>query len=366
MKRNYYVLSSGKLVRKNNTFYFEEIFEDQRPEFLDDREEECLNQISELEIAEGAPEAMEPKKIPRKPIPVEDIEALFIFGELTFNKRFLNYAATKGILIHFYNYYGFYTGSFIPRETNVSGKLTVRQAEHYGNLEKRRVLASQFVLGAAKNILKNLAYYGSRGSDLTKEIENINSLAESVPDITNIKELMGLEGNIRQIYYSCWEKILTKDFEFGKRSKRPPENPLNALISFGNSLVYNTVLSELYKTQLNPLISFLHEPGTARYSLSLDLAEIFKPLLTDRIIFSTINKGMIKPGNFMKELNFCYLKEAGRKVFIKEYDEKLKTTIKHRTLKRRVSFRQLIRLEAYKIIKHLLGDEEYKPFVIWW
>lgn len=97
---------------------------------------------------------MEPKKIPRKPIPVEDIEALFIFGELTFNKRFLNYAATKGILIHFYNYYGFYTGSFIPRETNVSGKLTVRQAEHYGNLEKRRVLASQFVLGAAKKYLK--------------------------------------------------------------------------------------------------------------------------------------------------------------------------------------------------------------------
>ena len=138
------------------------------------------------------------------------------------------------------------------------------------------------------------------------------------------------------------------------------------MISFGNSLVYTTVLSEIYKTQLNPLISFLHEPGERRFSLALDIAEIFKPLLSDRIIFALMNKNMITEKHFDKQMNYCYLSEAGRKIYLQEYDTKLKTTIKHRQLKKSVSYRHLIRLECYKIIKHILGEKEYEPFKIWW
>lgn len=351
-------------MRRKNTLYFEPGFEDSGE--VDAVEEEEFSAGDENESSSEENELLEPQKITRKPLPVEDIEAIFTFGEIKFNTRFINFCASKGILIHFYNYYGNYTGSFIPKETLVSGKLTVNQVAHYVKKAKRVDIASKLILGASANILKNLNYYNVRDCDLKVETENINNLRDSLQNAQEIKEIMGIEGNIRQVYYQCWNKILNPGFHFDKRSKQPPLNPINALISFGNSLVYNVVLSELHKTQLTPTISFLHEPGTARYSLSLDLAEIFKPLLTDRIIFSVINKGIIQQKHFTKELNFCHLKEDGRKIFLKEFDEKLKTTIKHRTLKRSVSYRQLIRLEAYKLIKHLLGDKEYKPFVIWW
>jgi len=184
--------------------------------------------------------------------------------------------------------------------------------------------------------------------------------------IHSIQELMGYEGRMRAAYYRSFSEILNMDIDFKKRVRRPPDNMINALISFGNAMVYTTCLCEIYRTQLNPTISFLHEPGERRFSLSLDLAEIFKPLLADRTIFKLLNTRMLNEKHFDQKLNSCYLDEKGRKIFVKEFDERLKTTIFHRTLKRKVSYRRLIRLECYKLIKHLTGERQYKGFRAWW
>ena len=141
---------------------------------------------------------------------------------------------------------------------------------------------------------------------------------------------------------------------------------INSLISFGNSMMYSTVLSELYNTQLNPTISYLHEPSERRLSLALDLSEIFKPFLVDRIIFYLVNKKMITKKDFNQDLNCCLLNDKGRATFIKEYNKRLETTIKHKDLGRKVSYQRLIRLEAYKLKKHILGMKNYDPFVMWW
>lgn len=122
----------------------------------------------------------------------------------------------------------------------------------------------------------------------------------------------------------------------------------------------------IYHTQLNPTISFLHEPGARRYFLALDLAEIFKPLLVDRVIFRVINKKEIQPKDFDIKTNGCTLKESGKKAFIRAFEERLNETIKHRSLKRNVSYKHLVKLECYKLTKHILGMEEYKPFKAWW
>jgi CRISPR-associated protein Cas1 len=178
---------------------------------------------------------------------------------------------------------------------------------------------------------------------------------------------MALEGNVREIYYQCFDKILKdENFSFVSRSKRPPQNKLNALISFGNSLVYSYTLSEIYKTHLDPRIGYLHTTNFRRFSLNLDIAEIFKPILTDRSIFKLINKGMLCEKHFMKNLEGIYLNEEGKKIFVQEMEERMQTTIQHRKLGRKVSYRSLIRMELYKLEKHLLGDEIYEPFVIWW
>lgn len=363
MKRNYYIFSSGKLIRKDNTLYFEP-GESKDPEEVEITEEEI--QVDDNSLQENEAEELEPKKLPRKPIPVEDIDSIYCFSELRFNTKFLNFISQKEIVLHLFNYYGYYSGSFYPREPYLSGKLIVEQVNTYSDKEKRVALAKKFVEGSAENIRKNLQYYNSRDKDLSYFIQKTEELISKIELTNDVQELMGIEGNIRSNYYTSWNLIVDPEINFEKRQKHPPSNPINALISFGNSLVYTTVLSEIYKTQLNPLISFLHEPGERRFSLSLDIAEIFKPLLSDRLIFSLLNKRQIQEKHFSQELNKCYLTEEGRKIFLKEFDEKLKTTIQHRQLKKSVSYRHLIRLECYKIIKHLLGEKEYKPFKIWW
>src|SRR5690606_32259146 len=107
-----------------------------------------------------------------------------------------------------------------------------------------------------------------------------------LPQQNSVEELMAVEGHAREAYYSTFDYIIgDDDFRFEKRSQRPPLNRLNALISFGNSLCYTIALSEIYKTYLDPRIGYLHATNFRRFSLNLDLAEIFKPIFVDHLIF---------------------------------------------------------------------------------
>jgi CRISPR-associated protein Cas1 len=130
--------------------------------------------------------------------------------------------------------------------------------------------------------------------------------------------------------------------------------------------MYTIALSEIYKTHLDPRIGFLHATNFRRFSLNLDIAEIFKPIIVDRLIFKLVNKNIIKSQHFEKRLNGIVLNEKGRELFIREMDERLKTTVKHKSLGRNVSYRTLIQLELYKIEKHLMSEGEYEPYVSGW
>jgi CRISPR-associated protein Cas1 len=244
----------------------------------------------------------------------------------------------------------------------ISGKLLVNQVLNYNTLPKRLIIAKEMLKGALHNIIKTLYQY-----NLKKEINYLNRYYTKIDNSKTINNLLSIEGNFRNYYYSCFNKIIKgKIFTYTKRVRNPPDNYINTLLSFGNSLLYNTSLCEILKTQINPLISFVHEPFERRYSLNLDIADIFKPLIVDRIIFKLINRGQINENDFDKELNFCYLKKSGRLKFIKEYDDKLNQTIKHYGLKRSVSYRYLLRLECYKLIKYFLENKKYKSFKINW
>ncbi len=301
-----------------------------------------------------------------KDLKIEVMNDIYLFGEISTNTKCINYLGQMKVPVHFFNYYGFYTGSFYPKEINVSGNLLIKQVEYYTDNEKRSEIAKEFIESAAFNIYRNLRYYNGRGKDLENVMGQIKGLQKELSKAENVNEIMGIEGNIRKVYYSAWKEIINQEIDFEKRVKRPPDNMINTLISFVNSLIYTTCLSEIYKTQLNPTISYLHSAGERRFSLCLDVAEIFKPLIGDRLIFSLLNKNMITEKDFEKGSNFYYLKENGRKKILKEYDERLKQTIKHKDLGREVSYSYLIRLECYKLIKHILGDKKYEGFKMWW
>lgn len=377
MKRSYYIFSSGRMQRHQNTLYlrkFADEDEDLAGADLEDAAAESGCPLEDLEDEELFPlDAFDegpytPRPtLAKQPIPVNNVEAIYLFGECDFNSRFFNFLGKHRIPLHFFNYYNFYTGSFWPRQEVVSGFTTVQQVLLYAN-EKRRVdLARRLVEGAAFNILKTLRYYKVRGKDVDVWVQNIESHRLLLPSATDVPTVMGIEGTIRATYYQAWPQILGQPWaEFQKRVKRPPDNPVNALISFTNSLCYTLCLSEIYRTALNPTISVLHQPGHRRFSLALDVSEIFKPAIVDRLIFRLINNGEIAPKHFDKTLNFCHLNKTGRDIVVKAWEERLRDTFEHRALKRRVSYRHLIRLECYKLQKHMIGMASYQPFKSWW
>ena len=330
VKQSLYIYNSGDLKRKDNTLRFTNY--------------------------EGE----------KRDVPIERVSDIYVMSEMSFNTAFLNYISQYGISVHFFNYYNYYTGSFYPKESLLAGGLLVKQVEHYSDYEKRLHLAKKFLQAAADNIYRNLRYYNSRGRDVEAQMKEIDRLRNNLSQAETIEMLMGIEGNIRQYYYTAWNAIINQEINFYKRVMHPPDNMINSLISFVNSLIYSKTLSEIYHTQLNPTISYLHEPGARRFSLCLDISEIFKPLIGDRLIFSLLNKRQITEESFTKELNFLHLKKDASKLIATELEERLRTTIMHKGLGRKVSYQYLIRLEAYKLVKHLLGEKEYEGFTIWW
>ncbi|MGB4460645.1 MAG: type I-B CRISPR-associated endonuclease Cas1b [Bacillota bacterium] len=300
-------------------------------------------------------------------LPIQKIDEILIFGEVDLNKRFLEFCSKHGIVLHFFNYYEYYAGSYYPREHYNSGHMLLRQVAHYIDPEKRLQLARGFVEGAIRNIRQVLKYYQNRGRNLSDTIERIECLNEDVQGANSIETLMAIEGNAHATYYKSFDEIIKNpDFVFEKRTRRPPQNYVNTLISLGNSILYTTVLSEIYKTHLDPRIGYLHTTNWRRFTLNLDIAEVFKPIIVDRAIFTVVNDGRIKADDFVKESGGVFLKDNGRKTFIAEIMQKLQTTVKHRALGRSVSYRRLIRMELYKLEKHLLGEKEYTPFVALW
>lgn len=335
MKKSYYLFNPGRMSRKDNTLKFTPIDGDGR---------------------EGV----------SKYIPVEGVSDLYCFGSLDANSALYNFLGKANIAVHFFDYYEHYTGSFSPKEYLLAGKMQIAQTKHYLDKRKRLAIARSFVSGSAFNMMKNLRYHINREKDLTHILASIEQYVALIDQANAIDELMGIEGNIRQTYYTAFDTIIQSGFTLENRTKRPPQNEINALISFGNTLCYTLSLSQIYHTQLNPTISFLHEPGYRRFSLALDIAEIFKPLLVDRLIFRLLNKREIQAKDFDHRLNGCFLKDPGRKIFVRIWEERINETFKHPVLQRHVSYKHLVKLECYKLTKHLLGMEEYKPFKARW
>ncbi|MCX7834058.1 MAG: type I-B CRISPR-associated endonuclease Cas1b [Ignavibacteria bacterium] len=353
MKQNLYIFSNSVLRKKDNTLLVES-----RPDSQPACEADIDTQEQDVIIPSPADDGYTAKKY----IPADNIEAIFTFGDVKFNSRLLSLAAHYGILIHSFNYYGKYIGSFLPISSINSGNIVIQQVNAYNDYSKRLKIAISFVKGATLNALSNLLYYKYRNVDFDEEINKINLLINSLDSAISTGELMGIEGNIKSIYYGSWKKIFKKEIEFTKRVKRPPDNMINSLISYGNAVLYGVCLNEIYRTGLLPSIGYLHSPGENRLPLSFDLAEIFKPVIVDKTIFKIVNKDLLSDSDFYIRNGVYTMKDKFKKLFIENLETRLKATIIHEQLKRSISYRTIIRLECHKLISFLKGNDDYIPY----
>lgn len=296
-------------------------------------------------------------------IPVEGTKEIYCLNEISINSKLLDFLSVNNIIIHFFNYHGGYSGTFYPKNKYNSGKLLVKQVKAF--TDKRLDIAKAIVRGIGINIHEVLYhYYKHNKKEVKTTIDWIKKdFFIRVDNSCNIKELMAIEGEVWQRFYGDFKYILPEDFVMNKRVKRPPDNPINALISFGNTLLYTKTISVIYNTHLDQRISFLHEPSEGRFSLSLDISEVFKPVIVYKTIFDLVNNRRLQvEKHFERKVNYCLLNEEGKNIFIEAFEERLESVFQHPNLKRKLSYKTAIKLDCYKLIKFILEEKEFIPF----
>lgn len=296
-------------------------------------------------------------------IPIENIKELYCLNEVSINTKLLDFLSKNNVVVHFFNYYEGYSGTFYPRNQYNSGRLLIKQVDKFNN--NRMEIAKAIVRGIGINIREVLYhYYKHNKKEVKGTIDWIKKeFFQRIEESSNIKELLAIEGEVWQRFYSEFKTILPDDFVMNKRVKRPPDNPINALISFGNTLLYTRTISTIYRTHLDQRISYLHEPSEGRFSLSLDISEVFKPVIVFRTIFELVNNKRLQvTKHFERKVNYCILNEEGKSIFIKAFEARMDSVFVHPKLKRKVSYKTAIKLDCYKLIKYIMEEKEFVPF----
>lgn len=297
-------------------------------------------------------------------IPVEATEQLNVYNEITLTSAVIRTLDYEGIRLGIYDKYGDLLGYFIPESYNQDAKVLLAQAKEYNDDKRRLRVAKAMEMAAMHNIRANVRYFEKHKScSEIKEIEQI--LTDAIVKMNqckSVEELLLEEARCRQKYYQGFNLFLKNDyFVFEKRTRRPPMDPINALISFGNTLLYNRIQQIIWKTSLDTRIGIFHSANNRHCSLNLDFADLFKPIIVDRVIFTLINKGQIGENDFTTHDNgTVYLNEKGKRLFIESFNNKMasKLNIKGKSM----TYHQLIESELRTYLHHILTEEKYKPY----
>ena len=301
----------------------------------------------------------------RRIIPGDEPGEILIYGAVTIDKAALDLCTEKRIILHFFDAFGYYSGSYYPRLHHNSARLLLGQAEHHADGAKRLFLARRLALGAVGNILHVLRYHSAMGDRVeaqTQEVAGLNALLEDAGELTALRDALE---KARESYYSALDVMLAlPDFRYLQRSRQPPQDPLNALISFGNSLLYAQLLSVIFQTGLDPRIAFLHGMEEERFNLHLDLAEVFKPVLVGRTVFVLLKEDKkLTKADFHKTETGITLTERGKQTFIAQWEAQLAKTVRNKVAGREVTYRQLLEQEPAKLAQHLTGAQEYIAYL---
>jgi CRISPR-associated protein Cas1 len=356
MKQNLYIFSDVKIRRKQNTLYFETIVHDEETE-------------GEIELIKDDYLFDEEIVVPagdKKYMPVENVESITVFGSAHFNSRLIYFLSRNLIPLYLVTWRGTFAGAFFPLNQETHGSVLIEQAKAFYDEDKRTEIASKIVDATAHNTLVNLNYYKNRGKNLSETIEIIEELKAEIPFAESVEELMGIEGYIKRNYYEAFREIFDYPVEFYGREKRPSGDYVNAMISFGNAVLYSAVTDQILHSKLYPEIGFMHTPGENKLSLAYDIADIYKPLIVDRAVFKAVNKNILSEKDFFRKKGVCLMKKETKRKFVELLEDKLLTKIKTDYSDKKFSYKRIIREDLYTLRKFITENEELKFYKSRW
>jgi len=326
--RTHFLMSHGRLRRQDNNLYFDRYDED--------------DEVTGTKI-----------------LPINAIDEIYILAKVDIDSFTVAFIANQNIMLHFFSPYQSFRGNFFPNTSNSvnkSGFVLLQQLRAFDNSEHRLYIAREVTRGQMKNGAANCKRYEVKFA--------LNEYVKALDKAESTSKVMAAEGAFKKNYYQAWNAIIKnqRSFKFTARSKRSPTDKLNSFISYINTRIYNIVLSEIYKTELDPRIGFLHEPNYRSLSLHLDIAEIFKPIIGDNLVFTMLNKNEITAKDFVTDSGrIRFTNDAIKKIEMKMIG---KLTEQVSVGNQLLTWRQVIRREVNRLKKTICEYAEYEPFVL--
>ncbi|MDE2928478.1 MAG: CRISPR-associated endonuclease Cas1 [Acidobacteriota bacterium] len=293
----------------------------------------------------------------RKTIPLNGIKHIVCMGNGSITIPLLKDMGRRGIRFTVLDAGGRFLGAFEPEEETPSGRVRVGQAQLFLDEIARLTIARAIVgsqIKSMRGLLQRYRRNGTTGLDLS--LEGLQSAIGISDGATSIEILMGAEGHARAFLHDAFGRI-SPDAKLARRVRRPPPDPVNCLMSFFNMLLYSACANELAKTHLDRSVSFLHSPGTGRRSLSIDMAETFRPILSDALLLSIFRRRQIDESWLKRAPGVCLLSEKGRIKATERFWSRIEERHGNLTL------RQLIHRQCLSLEREALGIGQFRPFM---
>lgn len=302
-------------------------------------------------------------------VPLIKVESIVVIGRATISPAAIIEFLERKISLTFLTS----TGKFLGRlEPELTKNIFVRQAQWRwaGETVKGIHLVQGFVRGKLKNYRNTLlrAQREKENIDLRDNLQRLENAISEVDKATTIDRIRGLEGSGSSAYFQSFAKlILVEEFKFQRRERRPPCDPVNSLLSFGYALLRHDVQSAINIVGFDPYLGYLHVQHYGRPALALDLMEEFRPLVVDAVVLSAINRRQLTLNDFEQEpiSNAVFLKDEGRKTFLKLYEQKKQSQFKHPVLQTKCTYREAFEIQARFIAKYLQDQsDKYPPLIL--
>lgn len=299
-------------------------------------------------------------------IPLIKVSQVVLFGRVTVTAATVVSLMEHGIGLCYLSEYGRYIGRLEP-EFSKNSLLRVDQYRAAFDDGRKLEIAKRFVTGKLANmrVLLLRANREQESHELGRAIDRLKDAERAAEASQDLDSLLGHEGEGSAAYFSVFGKLIKQDFAFPGRVRRPPTDPVNAMLSFGYVLLYNDVHSACNVVGFDPYVGYLHADRYGRANLALDLMEEFRPLIVDSVVLTCLNKRIIQQDDFVVELGDAHrLTDRGRKQFLLQYEERKNTEFKHPVFGYQITYQRCFELQARLLAKHIQGEiRAYPPLI---